>query len=241
MTVICGPYIGGLEQEIFSFHPHVAWLYRVLIDRCDYFYVFSHENHSFFYDWPGVNFVSVDGCYSVESNHSGIVNKLVSSKEYLSLIKFVRNKVSDKDVLHYNIRYTIYDNFVVPLHKKMFVKINMNIEKTDNIVLISRGHTDFNVVKKIKDRFVGHDLIEIDDKWNHYDAIKTIQSAIFVICQCGPWTYFCNLHKVPVVSWGNVGYSMYKDNGVYNFKNICITTPNEHNLFSSIEYMLERV
>jgi hypothetical protein len=52
--------------------------------------------------------------------------------------------------------------------------------------------------------------------------VTSILSSKMVITPSSHWTFFCNLHNIPVFSWGN-NISQYKD--TFNFNNICIVIP----------------
>jgi hypothetical protein len=219
LNVVCGPYIGGIEAELFTFQPYVMWLYFALKNKYDNFTVFSHKKHAFLYNSIDVQFNSVDEKLSDDSLHNGLMNSLITNKEYLSLLKSVHGSV--KDVLQCCVKYTKYDNFVIPLSKKLFNRISIDTEIEPElygkIILINRG-ADLNVSKKIMQQI---DVMEINGSYPFSidKTLKVIQNAQMVICPCGVWTYFCNLHQVPVVSWGTEGIGMFKDNGPYYFNN----------------------
>jgi len=208
--------------------------------KYDYkFYISSHEGHRFLYNWPGVTYLPVENKYSNDDDHRGIINSKVSNKEYLALFKQLRTSISGSDTLHSTVRYTKYSNFTVPLSKKIFKPLDIKVEKTDNIVIITRNDVTeaATVLSEMVSESIVIDSIDVD---NTEDILRTILSAKMVICPCGEWTYFCNLHKIPVFSWGTEGIGMYKPGGAYhfnNFKSEVVSYSNIGTLFSGIEHL----
>jgi hypothetical protein len=219
MNIILGPWIGSIESEIFHFYPYVIWVYAALRNRCENFYVFSHQQHKFLYDIENINFIPVSPELSNADDHIGIMNSKISNKDYLSLLKSTKSNMNDKEIIHCYVKYTKYDTFTVPLSKKMFlpIKIDEQVDMSNNTVVITRG-ADLNISKRILSKI---DAEEINGSYPFPTStmLKTIQNAKMVICQCGVWTYFCNLHNIPVFSWGNDGIGLYKDGGPYHFNN----------------------
>lgn len=248
MVVVVGPYVGGIESELFVFQPYVNWLHLALRGRYESFYVFSHEQHRFLYDLEGIKFIPVSAELSSDKNHSGLTNILVSNKEYLSLLKSTKNSIRNSEVLQCFIKYTKYDNFVLPLYKKLFKRIKVDVELepelVGKVILINRG-ADLNVSKKILSQV---DAIEINGRYPFSidKTLKLVQKAKLVICPAGVWTVFCNLHNIPVISWGDQGLGLYKENGPYAFnnKNIYILHYSGGDIkaiLSGIQDMMERL
>ncbi len=251
MTIVCGPYIGGLEQELFTFHPHVNWIYNALMNRCEQFYIFSHQQHSFLYNWPNATFIPINLELSDECFHSGIINNQISNKDYISLLKATKNSIDDnKDIIHVYVKYTKYDNFTVPLSKKLFKRIEIDVDIDEDLtdqIIVMGGETDSIISQRIIERF---DALEIHGSYPRSPAmmLKILQKARMIICPMGVWTYFANLHGVPVVSWGNGngGIGMYKEDGPYYFNNkeshiISITNGNMEPIIDGIEYLMNRL
>ena len=241
INIVVGPYIGKLEQEIFTFRPYTAWLYRSLRSHCDNFYVSTHAQHQFLYDWDDINFVPVDDSFSVDADHFGVMNNKVNNKDYLSLIKQLKNSI-DGETVHCGIRYTKYDNFIVPVSKKIFHAVELSSDEPNEILLISR-YGDMNILKRLSKALPS--IREINGDYSSIQILRKILAAKLVICPCGVWTCFCNLHGIPVFSWASEGLGMYKSNGVYGFNNpksyiIHHDSNDVEKLLSGIEYMRER-
>ena len=247
MNILIGPYIGGLEQALFTFRPHAAWLYNCLRVYCSDFYISTHEDHRFMYDWPETTFVPVADKLGDDNVHQGIMNTMVSNKDYISITKQLRTIIGNNDTIHCYARYTKYDNFTIPISKKLFTRINsFDINHSNEILMISR-EDKLGIVEKLIDKIEGAIEICSIESTSPKELIHRILSARLVICPCGVWTYFCNLHGIPVVSWGE-SLGLYKDGGPYYFnnKNAYILYHSNgdtdiHRIMAGINYILERL
>lgn len=243
MNIIVGPFVGGLEQELFTFRPYATWLYKGLRSHCENFYLSTHDKHRFLYNWNDINFVPVNSEFGNDEDHQGIMNLKVNNKEYLTMVKQLKNNVKkDEDVVHCNVRYTKYDNFTIPLAKKVFDKVKLDVEHNNEVLIISR-QGNFNIIKQLCKALP--DAIEINNHCSSIDLLKIVLGAKLVICSCGVWTYFCNLHGVPVFSWGT-DIGGYKPTGVYHFNNkkshvIYHDSNNIDTILSGIEYLINKV
>jgi hypothetical protein len=247
LKIIVGPYIGDIEQSIFTFRPYVMWMYDHLYSFADAFYISTHKSHKFMYNWPGVEFIPVDNSLSNDVDHRGIMNTNIDNKTYLVLTKQLKNSLNNGggDVVHCYVRYTKYNNFSIPISKKTFRPLDLKPSDKREIVIISR-EGDTEITKKIG-LFIP-DSVEINaiDINNVESTLQRIISAKMVICPCNTWTYFCNLHKVPVFSWGENGVGMYKPSGVYHFSNtrshvVYSDGSNIDILLSGIKYLLDKI
>jgi len=241
MQIVVGPFIGSIEQELFTFRPHALWIYRSLKSYCDEFYISTHDQHRFLYDWPGINFIPVDKNFSIDSDHHGVMNDKVNNKDYIGLTKQLKNSIGN-DVINYYTRYTKYDNFIVPVSKKIFSTVELESDEPNEILLISR-YGDMNILKRLSKALPS--IREINGDYSSIQILRKILAAKLVICPCGVWTCFCNLHGIPVFSWASEGLGMYKSNGVYGFNNpksyiIHHDSNDVEKLLSGIEYMRER-
>ncbi len=111
---------------------------------------------------------------------------------------------------------------------------------SNDIIIISR-QGDLNTIKKICKALP--DIVEVNNSFDSVDLLSKIMSAKMVICACGVWTYFCNLHQIPVFSWGDSEISMYKPAGLYHFRNyrshiVYHSGDGVDKLLSGIEYTL---
>lgn len=243
MDIIVGPFVGSIEQEIFTFRPHVIWLYRSLRSHCSKFYIATHEQHQFLYAWDDVIFVPVDSRLSCDDNHRGIMNDLVNNKDYISMVKQLKNSKNNGEIVHCYPRYTKYDNFTIPMAKKFFSRIPLVSEHNNDIVVINRNGNPL-VVERIYNKIPNATMVNkcIDAK----ELLSKVISAKMVICSCGIWTYFCNLHHIPVFSWGEEGLGLYKYGGAYYFNNekahiVHSNGKDINKLISGIEYLLSKI
>jgi len=236
MKILGGPYIGGIEQEIFTFRPYMSWLYTGLKHHYSEFYISTHQHSMFLYDWPGIKFVPVDNKY-YDPSVTGIMCNIVNNKDYLGLAKQSKATIEGNDVVHCLIKYTKYDNFIVPIHKKLFQIINIKKSTPGNIVVVAR-----NQAQELHEKLaVALDAKLLGYSCGSYDLIKAVLCAKLVVCEVGPWTALCNLHKIPVLSWGDSNISMYKSGGVYSFNNKhnSVIPGNDFNLIiSGIKHLL---
>jgi hypothetical protein len=249
MKVVIGPWIGSIEQEIFTFRPYAKWLYESLQSYRSDFYISTHEQHQFLYDWPDINFIPVDKKFSNDADHQGVMNSKVNNKDYLTLVKQLKNSIGigngngSSDAIFCNVRYTKYDNFIVPVSKNIFNKVRLTTESTNDILIISR-YGDQNIIRKLCKSLP--EVIEINGNYSSTEILQKILSAKLVICPCGVWTCFCNLHEIPVFSWADGGLGMYKPDGVYHFNNYNSHVIHHDGddidiLLSGVDYVKKRV
>lgn|GEM_PF-3432943 len=190
-----------------------------------------------------------------ELTQIGYINDFVNQKNYNLIVKSLKELISQKesvdkkDIDQYSLNYT-RNYYPVETHKKRFEKIVdvdfyedddyknkivfipdidgcrrvlflikefLDIENLDYIVAGDK-RTYFQNENVILDRV---DYFENGWKYN----ISSIQNAKAVICPLSHWTTICNLHNIPVFSWGeNVG--QHREDGIYYFNNKkCFTFP----------------
>ena len=130
------------------------------------------------------------------------------------------------------------------IFKKIEIDIEIEEEITNKVIFINRG-ADLNISKKILSKI---DAMEINGSYPFSidKTLKLIQESKMVICPAGVWTFFCNLHGIPVVSWGNEGIGMFKNNGPYYFGNensnvLYFSGGNTDPLLSGIHNMMEQL
>jgi hypothetical protein len=240
MNIILGPYIGSIEQALFTFYPHTLWIYNCLLSHNYSFYISSHDKHRFLYDWAGITYVPVDIGLSNDDDHHGIMNSKISNKDYLVLLKQLKNSINGDNTIHCYVRYTKYSNFTIPVSKKRFAPLNIKTEVGNDIFVINRND-DSGITRKVHELIPGSIEINTIDVNSTEEILGMLLSARMVICPCGEWTYFCNLHKIPVFSWGLDGIGMYKPNGIYHFDNfkseVMYTNGNIDVIMSGIKYL----
>jgi len=260
-VLLIGPYIGDWKQEIFTFRPYARWIYEQLDHpKC---YISSHFNRQFLYDWiPDENFIPVyEQLSRNEVEQDNYIHKSITIKDFKLLIKDFKQSVinkeniSIKNLITYNLSY-LKSTPHYSWYQKIFTKINVKPIKNDYIFYIPNKSISREDNEKITKFLLSkYDNIKLLGDNNCYDLdkclnyqidyietgyiniIKYILGCKFVITPCSHWTMLCNLHHIPVFSWGDGG--IYKKDGDYGFENpnnhICINNDVEI-VMKAIEY-----
>lgn len=244
-----GPYIGDFKEEIFTFRPYIRWLMSIL--DFNELYIQSHFNRSFLYSNyinENSNFINVYKNLTRDELHQkSLLHKQITHKDFLQLIRDLRNYISNtencnkNEVLVYYLKY-ITKVSAYSIFQKIFDQIedpkDVEIENNNYLIFIpdytmSKSFTEafYNKLKKeygnqlkvcgdFKTHLTSENCIlhEPDYFENGYKYnIKYINNAKAVICPCSHWTAIANLQQIPTFSWGQ-NIGQYK-NGVYSFNN----------------------
>ena len=265
-VLLIGPYIGDFKREVQTFEPYARWIYEQL-DKPNCF-VSSHSNRKFLYDWlPEENFIPVfEHLTRDEENQNNYLHNTINAKDYKLLIKEFKStiikmlNVSNKNILLYNLPY-LENTPIISWYQKIFNRINLQPIKNDYIIYIpdnslkKEENTDiFNQLSFLYDNLVmvgDHSCTHLNDCINFqinyiengYNLlIRYILGCKMVIAPTSHWTYICNLHHIPVVSWGKSA-RIYKKDSTYGFNNpysyILVNYTNQ-NLLNAINYQLRR-
>jgi len=239
--VLCGPFVGSFGEEIFSFRPFVYWLK----ENFDFpnIIISTHYNRSFLYE-DGV--IPIFRQYTKnEKNQEKHRHKKINAKDYQYLTNDIKDQISKVsnfnkgDIIVYNLGYMSLPN--ISYRQKRFVPLN-GVDKNRNTILYipEKSRTDEEhkkIWERLKDLYdvevTGdmstrlHDCNKLFDTTDYHDRVykeivDKILSAKIVITPSSHWTFFCNLHSIPVFSWGN-NISQYKD--TFNFGNKCTIVP----------------
>ena len=210
-----GPFVGSFEFEVLSFRPYARWLGRVL--DCEDLYISSQYDRQFLYNWlPTTNFLPL---YLDKFGHKNIIHKSIDHKKFLKYIRNFKNKIYhindvDKENIHiYSVPYTKFGD-PISIYKKVFERIDVPIDEYyKNTVLF----IDCDPIAE---------KVELDDSIAVYSEAYTaetltrlISSCAITVCPLGFLTALANLQKCKVFSWGTEHPGMYREGGIYNFKN----------------------
>jgi len=241
-VLLIGPYIGDWKNEILTFRPYARWIYDQLDEpEC---FISSHFNRQFLYDWiPEDNFIPIfEHLTRNESDQKNYIHNNVDIRDHKLLVKEFKQKIvkdkgiSTRDITIYNVSYTASTPHY-SWYQKVFTKINLKPFYNDYIIYIpdksiSVDNNNFIVDTLSKE----YDSIIMVGDNSCYDIEKCINFQIdytesgyknlmryllgckFVITPCSHWTFLCNLHHIPVVSWGS-GANIYKSDNDFGFDN----------------------
>jgi len=260
-VLLIGPYIGDWKQEILTFRPYAKWISNQL--DLDDIFISSHSNRGFLYDWiPEENFVPVyEHLTRNEKDQSNYLHKSVDVKDYKLLIKEFKQKISKqqqisiRDIVIYNLSY-LESTPHYSWYQKDFTKIKIDPIPNDYILYIPANDIsdkeNYRIFDALKEKY--KDIYMIGDshcynfdyfinyqidyyETGYINLMKYILGCKMVITPCSYWTMLCNLHQVPVFSWGE-GRN-YKHGGDYNFdstNNYILITNDFDRIMSGIEY-----
>lgn len=260
--VFCGPYVGDIQAELMVFRPFVYWLCYIL--NTSNIVVSTHYNRSFLYNI--INFPIFKQYTKDELGQQLHKHDKINSKDYGYLVNEIKDNISKNlgynkgDIVNYNLGYS---NIPKIMNTQ---KIHYPITKFNtscNITFIpdkSRPLKELNRIfqyinkheyveligdKKIRLQHYNH-LFENEDYYQYiYEfIIGKILSSKLVICPVSHWTYICNLHNIPVFSWGN-NIGLYKDTYKFNNDRCKIIPFNRKNdiniLLNGIEKFMEEL
>lgn len=234
--VLCGPYVGSIEEEILSFRPFVHWLKKVF--QFKNFIISTHYNRTFLYS---DSVIPIFKQYTKnEISQVGHKHEKINSTDYIYLTNDIKDqivKITDfnkSDIIVYNLGYSSLPKIV--FSQKIFKPIkDPPLNKTNTVLFIPENSKPKKEIQEIY-RFI-KDLYDIKivgdmktllkkenillNDLNYYDIafeyiVDSILEAKAVITPCSHWTALCNLHGVPVFSWSK---NVTKYKSVYNFGN----------------------
>ena len=236
--ILCGPYVGSFEYEILHFKPFVDWLLKNF--NFPNIIVSTHYNREFLYD---IDNISIFKQYSKnEQSQYEHKNTKLSAKEYNYLINEIKECINKKynmsksNICIYNLNYNKTPDIIN--FQKTFTKLFNYENKTDSIIFIpdiSRSKKElnkvYNYICSLTDdvEIIGDYKTHLN-QYNHILNIEGYENYVYeiilgklstckcVICPASFWTHICNLHKIPVYSWGN-SENIISYKSVYNFGN----------------------
>lgn len=264
-VLLIGPYIGDWKNELLTFRPYANWIFNQL-DKpiC---YISSHFNRKFLYDWiPEENFIPVfEHLTRNESKQNNYLHDDITAKDYKLLIKefkktiIEKEKITSKNINIYNLSY-LESKPEYSWHQKIFTKIKIEpipnnyiiyipdssistsfhdtllcslLNEYDNIAMVG-DHTCYDIEKFLNFQINYSEV-------GYENLMKYILGCKFVITPCSHWTFLCNVHKIPVVSWGLNG-NIYKKDNVYGFdnNNYILIDKKMSNVLNSIKYFYKK-
>lgn len=266
-VLLIGPYIGDWKSEILTFRPFAEWIYNQL-DKpvC---YMSSHFNRRFLYHWvPDNNFVPVfEHLTRNEANQCNYIHRSITQKDYKLLIKefkqeiVKREGISVRNITLYNLPY-LESSPPVSWYQKFYSKIKIDKIPNDYVIYIPDSSINGDDHKKLLDFLTNNykNVIMMGDNscWDieecinfqidysetgYQNLIKYILGCKMVITPCSHWTFLCNLHKIPVMSWG-VNGNIYKSTGVFGFdnpNNFILISNEINNILNSIDYFYKKI
>lgn len=261
--VLCGPYVGSIKEEILSFRPFVCWLRKNF--NFPNFLVSTHYNRRFLYD---ENILPIFKQYTKdEGSQNEHKHDKINYIDFTYIINDIKDQISEisnfnkGDIITYHLGYSSIPNISIfqksfqPIRSITPNKNNSIIFIPDNIRPESEHREIFNFFKNKYDIEVVGDTKTGMGEYNHlfydlhyydnvyYNMVEKIMGCKAVIVPCSHWTVICNIHKIPVFSWGS-NVTQYKSIYKFQNKNSCIV-PIEKNrtniLLKSIENFLEDV
>lgn len=236
-VLLCGPYVGSFEGEIIHFKPFVEWILHNF--DVPHIIVSTHHNRSFLYSIENIPiFRHYTKDEESQENHR---HKKINSKDYVYLTNEIKNIISKQysvnksSIIDYNLGYNKTPE--ISFFQKRITRYGNKQQSNGNVLFIpdnKRPHKElekiFNYVSNLYDVEVlgdhktylsEHNILFYDINY-HNDVYKvimnTILNSVCVITPSSHWTYICNLHGVPVFSWGrSEQISIYKS--TYKFGN----------------------
>lgn len=255
--VLCGPFVGSIDEELMCFRPFVYWLRKYF--NFQNFIISTHYDRKFLYD---VDVLPIFRQYTnLEKNQKGHKHKNICSKDYNFLINELKDQISKiskfnkGDIVVYNLGYSSLPN--IYFSQRHFTPISFleSTPQNDKILFIPDNSRPKKELKSIYEQYkyyvdvVGDEHTYFKNLRNpnvkgYESIIKEILGCKMVITPCCHWTFLCNLHGVPVFSWGK-HVSLYK--GIYNFNNkmsMIIPFQNKNKeeiLIKSINMLMEKI
>jgi len=263
-VVVIGPFIGDLEQELFSFRPYAKYISSTV--DCDNVYISSHFNRSFLYDWvPQENFIPVfESLTRDETKQHGFLHDDVTRSDYSQIIKYIKNKIRDAngrvEIEIYSPPYIKSMN-AISIYQKEFSSIffpKTDINRNEYIAFVSNQSKESEKVYKTLQK--EYDIIVIGNMSNGIEKENTplkstdyfingyssmmnyISNAKLLVTNCPEWAIVGNLLKKHMVFWGTT-CSQFKPDGIYGFDNYNVISVdvNTSSLVDMIKYKYERI
>lgn len=239
-VAVIGPYIGDLEQELFTFRPYAKYISSNI--AVHEIYISSHFNRAFMYDWiPEENFIPVfESLTREEIKQHGYLHDDVTRTDYSQLIKHFKNHIKDMngkiDLQVYPPPYIKSTN-TISIHQKEFSLLpfpKMDINKKGYISFVANKSDeseevygilnelyDIVVIGNMSNGLKDHNVLlkETDYFSNGYAAmLNYISNSKMLVTNCPVWGMVGNLLGKHMVFWGN-SCSQFKASGVYGFDN----------------------
>jgi hypothetical protein len=245
--LLIGPYLGSFKEEILNFRPYARWLYDVMDYDRVYINTHSNRKF-LYYDFLEPEYVIsiFENISRDELAQNGFINDDIDQKNYSLIVKSLkdyiacRENIDKKDIDQQSLNY-VKNYYPIETHKKRFEKIerlNFYNEYEDKIVFIPDESSNRKFLFFIKEYLdlEYFDYVIAGDKRTYFQEenvvvnridyfsngwkynIKLIQDAKAVICPISHWTTLCNLHNIPVFSWGS-SVGQHRPNGIYHFNN----------------------
>ncbi len=240
-VVVIGPFIGDLEQELFTFRPYARYITSTV--NVHDIYISSHFNRSFLYDWiPEENFIPVfESLTREEMKQHGYLHEDVTRTDYSQLVRYLKTTV--KDLNHSKLDMDVYSppyiksTNSISIYQKEFSQLSFpttDISNDEYMIFIADKSDDseeiYNTLKDLYDIIVVGNmsngikqeniLLKSTDYYsNGYVAMMNyISNAKMVVTNCPVWALIGNLLGKHMVFWGN-SCSQFKSTGVYGFDN----------------------
>jgi hypothetical protein len=260
-TLLLGPFVGDWESEIITFRPYIKWI--TSIGKYENIYLSTHSNRAFLYHWiKEENIFPIFGEFSRdELSQHGYIHKELPIRDYNLLVKKFKERIDKKKKIEiFYPNYTKNNPAYYPIYNKIFERIevpsNIKISNSykNKIVFIpdikeNSIKTD-SIYRALKKEY-GEEIIVVGDMkthlifenivFKHPDYIENgykyilsyINYAKAVICPTSHWSVIANIQGIPLFTWGKQ-HTQFKENGIYNFGNKCLSYPTDKNTKTEI-------
>jgi len=260
-VLLIGPYIGDWEHEITTFRPYAKWISENV--DANKIFISSHFNRQFLYDWiPNKHFIPVyEHLTRNEKQQQNYLHESIDNKDYKFLIKESKQQICKKlnisirQILHYTISY-LESTPHYSWYQKIFTPINIDPIPNDYILYIPSKNVSDNINKKYYNYLntTYNNVYMIGDshcyKFDHFinyqidyyetgykNLMKYLLGCKLIITPCSQWTMLCNLHNLPVFSWGDCRqYMKNSDYGFNNNNNYILISNDFKRVIKSIDY-----
>ncbi len=264
-VVVIGPYIGDLEQELFTFRPYARYITSIV--EVHEVYISSHFNRSFMYDWvPESNFIPVfESLTREETKQHGYLHDDVTKMDYSQLIKHLKNKVKEMnsctlEMEVYSPPYIKSTN-TISIYQKEFTPIHFpkaDISKDDYMVfIVDKSKEAREIYDTLRDSYdiiiIGNMTNGIEDEnvllkstdyfsSGYTTMMNYINEAKMLVTNCSEWAVIGNMLGKNMVFWGN-SCSQFKSTGVYGFnnKNSMSIDVNVSSIIPMIDYKYKNI
>ena len=244
-----GPWIGDFESEIITFRPYIKWVSEVSEINYNDFFLYTHENRSFMYDWiPEDNIFHVyQQLTRSELEQKGFTHNNVKQKDFNLLVKIFKENIveargySKKDIDIIHLSY-IKNPPIYSVYQKSFVKIpvsdiNISEEYKNKVVYIphdeereDRAEEIYDFLVDEYDAIIAGDL-KINLSWdniilNNIDYFENGFKYLLKILDCAklvvcPASYWTYLCNLQNVPVFSYGPTpgLYRPGGIYYLNN----------------------